>query len=493
MPGAPTDWSSYEKATPLWHEMYNLIGMTGKPLSIAHYMDMCLTHPKLGYYVNAQVDRMDDDDMNDEDEDDTILTGDFVTSPEISNLFGECLGIWFSTLYKADIGPYQLLECGPGKGSLMVDVLNFLALLRKKKFVKQDFGQQLTMIHFVEASPALRQIQQEALETAKFHMDFTFSFNEPAPPSNPYNTTTPVAVWWHNNLQEFLVWQERNKSRLPTYAMAQEFLDALPVYSFEKTRLGQWRERLVDVAVDEEVGEIDEQRVVRPESPALAKQPQPRLRLVLAPSSTPALETLLKPQPDGTIPNDRAEPGSVVEVSPQSVLFIQDLAKVIELQGGAALIIDYGEIGSRDTIRGFTKHQQVSFLSRPGKIDITADVDFEALRRGVNNHNQKVKAYGPVTQGEFLMSMGIADRVVSLMERDDVNDAKANDLFHALMRLTSPKEMGKRYKVLAIAPTSEIPPPSFDRLSERPAETKTVDDNVETPAVTKTETDDKEK
>ena len=74
LPSAPTDWTGYEAATPLWHDLAALIGVTGQPLSTAEYMRACLTHPVHGYYVNAgnsndaAIDDFDKEDYDDEDD-----------------------------------------------------------------------------------------------------------------------------------------------------------------------------------------------------------------------------------------------------------------------------------------------------------------------------------------------------------------------------------------------------------------------------------------
>jgi Putative S-adenosyl-L-methionine-dependent methyltransferase len=267
-----------------------------------------------------------------------------------------------------------------------------------------------------------------------------------------------------------------------------------------------WRERLVDVAVrqdleadfrddddDETPGAAvkpqdakssnsgdarkgeEEETAAEPGSPApttttsaadiLKGKKKPRLRIVLAPEVTPPLKTLLGTDDDGrlvsNVDGDTAPLGSIVEVSPEACLWAQDVAAILAQQGGAALIIDYGsELGSSDSLRGYTRHEQVHFLSRPGEVDITADVDFAALKRAVEQQSERqkdgavVRAFGPVSQGEFLMAMGIQERVIDLMQRDSVSDEQAENLYHALVRLVSPEEMGERYKVMAIASTT---------------------------------------
>jgi NADH dehydrogenase [ubiquinone] 1 alpha subcomplex assembly factor 7 len=154
--------------------------------------------------------------------------------------------------------------------------------------------------------------------------------------------------------------------------------------------------------------------------------------------------------------DDKAQVGDVCEVCPEGILLVQDIAQLLEKTTGAALIVDYGQEGSTDSIRAFSRHEQVHVLSRPGEVDVTADVDFEALRHAVNakledTASNPPMAFGPVTQGKFLASMGAMDRVIQLIEDDNTTEEQAADLYYALERLVQPEHMGERYKVLAIA------------------------------------------
>lgn len=347
--------------------------------------------------------------------------------------------------------------------------------------------------------------------------------------------------------------QQQNKAEPPlmTFAVAQEFIDALPVYAFEKTadNKGVWRERLVDVALRadveqdllEEEAEKKKQKQQQSETTTTTadassssastskidpKKKKPRLRIVLAPEATPPLRTLLGTDEEGRLllppgTEDTAPVGSIVEVCPEGILAAQDLASIVAAHGGAALLIDYGSAeGSRDSLRGYSRHREEHFLSRPGLIDITADVDFAALRHAVNHRPQQqqpkqqqqqsvnngggavdnnknnnaaqqpatasagwtARAHGPVTQGEFLMSMGIQERIVSMIEKPHVSDDEAERLVLAMERLVShdSQHMGERYKVLAItarrpknsSTTSskdddddDSPPPGFEHVN----------------------------
>lgn len=111
------------------------------PISIAEYMELALSHPEHGYYMTR---------------DPFGARGDFVTSPEISQIFGELIGAWAADLWhKMGGGAFALVECGPGRGTLMAD------LLRATRHVK-GFHEHAS-IHMIEISPTLAHAQYTRL------------------------------------------------------------------------------------------------------------------------------------------------------------------------------------------------------------------------------------------------------------------------------------------------------------------------------------------
>ena len=140
--------------------------------------------------------------------------GDFTTAPEISQTFGELIGLWCGVTWQqmGSPAPFRLVECGPGRGTLMADLLR--AASRVKGF------RAAARLHLVERSPALRARQAEALKDA-------------AP---------TLAPMWHDDLADVPAG--------PTLLIANEFLDALPIKQFVHAG-GAWAERHVDVDDDE--------------------------------------------------------------------------------------------------------------------------------------------------------------------------------------------------------------------------------------------------
>ena len=163
---------------------------TEGPISIADYMGLALGHPEHGYYRKR---------------DPFGGRGDFITAPEISQIFGEMIGIWCAQLWRQlGGGPISLVELGPGRGTLMADVL------RATKSTA-DFHDSIT-IHMVETSPTLAHIQYLKLRNDHPRIEWLDSIDE-LPPSR-------------------------------TIFIANEFFDALPIKQHVMTEEGI-RERRV--------------------------------------------------------------------------------------------------------------------------------------------------------------------------------------------------------------------------------------------------------
>jgi NADH dehydrogenase [ubiquinone] 1 alpha subcomplex assembly factor 7 len=360
-------------------------------------MKQALTHPVYGYYTR-KIEH--DDFYDDEEEEDfdgktknnnnhvTLIGkhGDFTTAPEVSQIFGESILIWFVYQWRQTSMVKEkaltLIEVGPGRGTLMADILGSSL----KSF--PDFVEALCRgggIHLVETSSSLRELQRVAIQRA-FDNGNTGSikllFCDENPSKIDDNQSLVLRVQWH----EILGTVPNTTKNGPQMFLAQEFIDALPVHSFQKTSEdGVWRERLVDVDaidLDNFVGPnstpIDKSKDEAAKSIVQPPDKKPRLRFILSPKVTPALRSLMKTDECGRVQGDRrisddAVDGDVLEVCPEGLSFVQDVSSRINLCGGACLIVDYGSgKGTGDSIRAFKSHKQVPVLSLPGEVDITA-------------------------------------------------------------------------------------------------------------------------
>src|SRR5262245_24829793 len=181
--------------TPLEAEIRRMIAIDG-PLPVATYMALCLGHPVHGYYATR---------------DPLGRAGDFITAPEISQMFGELIGLWAAQVWRAMGAPEKvaLVELGPGRGTLMSDAL-------RAARVVPEFRAALS-VHLVETSPVLQRLQRQRLDSL-------------GPP-----------IAWHRDVGEL--------PEIPLIAIANEFFDALPIHQAVRAADG-WHERMVGVAAD---------------------------------------------------------------------------------------------------------------------------------------------------------------------------------------------------------------------------------------------------
>jgi len=175
--------------SPLQSEIKKLIKSSG-PMPVWRYMELCLMHPQHGYYISR---------------DPLGREGDFVTAPEVSQMFGELLGLWAASVWKTMGSPslLRLVELGPGRGTMMADALRALRVLPPLY--------QMLNIHLVEINPVLRDKQKATLQAAR-------------------------NVSWHDSIDEV--------PDGPAIIFANEYFDVLPIHQAVRRETG-WHERVV--------------------------------------------------------------------------------------------------------------------------------------------------------------------------------------------------------------------------------------------------------
>jgi NADH dehydrogenase [ubiquinone] 1 alpha subcomplex assembly factor 7 len=355
--------------TALEREIRELIEAEG-PIPVSRYMTLCTAR----YYATR---------------DPFGAGGDFTTAPEMSQIFGELIGLWCAELWRlmGEPSPVRLVELGPGRGTLMAD------LLRAAKVVPA-FRAALE-VHLVETSPVLVERQRKTL----------------APSSTPLH--------WHADTETLPAG--------PLLALANEFVDALPVDQLVKTEDG-WHQRRI-------------------------RMKNGRLAFGLDPAPLPGIENKLpahlRPSP----------PGAVFER--RDLMPVRDIARRIAAHGGAALVIDYGHArsGFGETLQAVRGHRFADPLDSPGEADLTAHVDFEALAAAAEEQGAEV--HGPLTQGIFLRRLGIELRAEKLKYGKDADTRAAIDA--GIARLIEPSPgMGELFQALAFAHRDLRALPGFD-------------------------------
>lgn len=194
---------------------------------------------------------------------------------------------------------------------------------------------------------------------------------------------------------------------------------------------------------------------------------------MVAPGPTPA-SSILAPATSFA-----SSDANAIEVSPQSNAIAANLAQRVAKSGGAALVVDYGNPWpAEDSLRGIREHAFVHPLDMPGEADLSADVDFNALRKSAEGSGATV--YGPIPQSDFLAALGIGARLEAL-QRGATTPAAARALSAGYSRLmgteTGPAVtageggteglppgggMGHSYKVLAITSPALPQPVAFE-------------------------------
>jgi SAM-dependent MidA family methyltransferase len=295
-------------------------------------------------------------------------SGDFTTAPEISQMFGELIGLALADVWVRAGRPAgaRFVELGPGRGTLAADALRAMRAAGLAPAV-----------HFVETSPILRAAQAQRVPGAH----------------------------WHDELAGL-------PEDGPILAVANEFLDALPIRQLIATASG-WRERRVAVEGEGFV--------------PVAGAPVP-------PSAVP--EGLRS-----------AQAGTVLEVSPASIAVVRQLAERMKMQGGAALIVDYGHdrLAAGESLQAVRAHGYADPWMEPGESDLTAHVDFGAVRECARQAG--LDTHGPVAQGKWLVRLGIDARAEALVR---AAPDRAGDVAAARKRLVAPGEMGDLFRVLAL-------------------------------------------
>jgi len=203
---------------------------TSGPITVADYMEVANAH----YYATR---------------DPLGAAGDFITAPEISQMFGELVGAWLADLWlRAGRPRAHYVELGPGRGTLAADALRVLGRVMAKAGLTP-------YVHFVETSPTLRTAQARAVPHAH----------------------------WHDTIDTL-------PTDAPLLIVANEFFDALPIHQYQRTRAG-WRERLLTTSGETFTPVLGTQDTSAQIPPHLNKTP-PGTLFETSPASTFIVATL---------------------------------------------------------------------------------------------------------------------------------------------------------------------------------------------------------
>jgi SAM-dependent MidA family methyltransferase len=343
-------------------------------ISVHDYMDACLGDGRSGYYATREP---------------IGAAGDFITAPEISQIFGELIGVWCIAVWRAMGAPSSAIvaELGPGRGTLMIDALR--AWGSAPEFLAS------ISVALIETSPALEAMQRNTL------------------------TNAPAPLQWYAALEDV--------PPGPLILIANEFIDALPVRQFVR-QSGEWRERTVTIAATGALG---------------------------FGAGAPVERDALPPWLGGV----EAEDGAIVETRPAASGLVATLAARARKDPVRALIADYGPArsGIGDTLQAVRRHRFADPLAAQGETDLSAHVDFTALKATARAAG--LAAFGPMPQGQFLLKLGLQARCDRLAR--DAAPEQRDAIRSGAARLADPRQMGALFKMLALQSSGLAPPPPF--------------------------------
>jgi SAM-dependent MidA family methyltransferase len=379
-------------------------------MKISHFISQSLFNDDYGYYRTKNP---------------IGKNSDFITGPEISQVFGELLAAYLLNVAAIVPGKIALVEMGAGKGTLFKDLLITITKLAKKNlsglfattsaaaavnFLKK------TTFHIIEINPVLRQIQQKNLANfiINWHENFSCFLDYIAPCADQLKRTLNID---HQHEQDLKIAKGQKKEilaaeRREIFFISNELFDCFPVDQFVLTEIG-WRERLIDVAGKFILAEFNKEihDFVAREIAALAPI------------------------------------GAVFEYSAEARNFMVQLCQALKQQGGIAINIDYGYVKNEfaNTLQAVKNHRKCNIFETPGETDISALVDFAALKKIAQNFGLNSSL---VSQRDFLTELGIKERQKTLLAKK--SPACQEKINLAISRLIDLNQMGELFKCLIV-------------------------------------------
>ncbi|GAB4163092.1 MAG: class I SAM-dependent methyltransferase [Rickettsiaceae bacterium] len=314
-------------------------------------------------------------------------SGDFITSPEISQLFGEMVALWALEQWQKLGSPSQfsLIELGPGQGKLMGD------LLRASKVLPQFL--EAAKIFLFEINPHFIKKQQQNLE--QFGKD----------------------IKWIESFDSL--------PQLPTIIIANEFFDALPIKQFIKIKDTWFESVLITDPVD---GQIKYDRI----------EVHKNLQMQLKADH--------KQAKDGAVIEESVESLEITRVLSKYIFDYRGAALIIDY--GYNIAAENRTRGQYNpTLQAIKNHQYWPIIDTLGEADLTAHVDFNALIKA--SHEQGISSFSYFSQREFLLKYGIELR--GNMLKQNLLQHEKEIIDRQISRLTSEKGMGELFKVLELS------------------------------------------
>ena len=313
--------------------------------------------------------------------------GDFVTAPEISQLFGELIGLYVFDYWNNYINKdFNLIELGPGNGTMMNDLVN----------INHNFPEYCSLLNIIliEKNKFLIKKQKKLLlkQTDKFKK-----------------------ISWLKEINKI-------KSQFESVIIANEFFDCFPIRQFYKIDK-KYFEKIVKYNKKNNIFYIDN----------IKKK----------------LTKNLKKEIDHIYYKNKYKDGNIIEISLLKNKYLKDIGIYLKKNNGLLIIIDYGNFEStgESTLQSVRKHKKTNFLLNPGKQDITYMMDFSLIKNIFLK--MKLNVYGPYFQGNFFKSLGIEIRKEKIIK--NATNYQKIKINKSVQKIIDKKEMGNLFKVLIIS------------------------------------------
>jgi SAM-dependent MidA family methyltransferase len=311
-------------------KLIDYIKCNSEGIPLDQFIEICLFENN-GYYRNNQP---------------IGICADFITAPEISQLFGEILGLYIYELWKKHLlCKFNLIELGPGKGTLLEDILR----------INNNFKLFLNSIdlNLIEINKELIKLQKKNLSKIKFDIN---------------------NIQWSNDIDSIEL--------KPSIIFANEFFDCFAIKQFIKINQ-KWHEKKINFNNEENRFFINNIIVNN---------------------------IFLSEELDKIAYQNGCDENQIVEISNSRKDYFNKICNFIRKNDGIAIIVDYGYLSpiNYSTLQSVSLHSSTNILDNPGNQDITSLVNFNDLIEIAKKNYLNI--YGPITQQEFLKRNGIKER-----------------------------------------------------------------------------------
>ncbi len=314
----------------------NLLKNNGA-ITVADFINEAMFNPLNGYYRTKNP---------------LGKEGDFITAPEISQMFGELIAAYFfNFILNSAAKKIAFVEMGAGRGTLFYDILRTFKNLSAKINCEREIFSRLDF-HIIEISESLQKTQKEKLRDCDFKIS------------------------WHQDFQGF---EQSLKNDEEIYFVANELFDCFPIHQFVNIK-NSWHERMV-AAVDDKLVFVDE-----PANALKHKMVQSLIDQGL-----------------------QLEDGAVFEYSFAATNFMNQLCEALAKRGGIGLVVDYGytQLPLKSTLQALKNHQFSNVLENVYECDITSLVNFPSLEKCARKQNLQSSL---ISQRQFLLALEIEKR-----------------------------------------------------------------------------------